>query len=197
MEPVFRLAGATMGIVGLGRIGTATALRAKAFKMRVIACDPYIRSGVDKAIGVTLADLPDLLAQSDVVSLHVPLTDETMNMIDNAAFGRMKRHAILINTARGAVVDMNALCVALRENRIGSAGLDVLPTEPPAGNDPIIQLWREAAERPVNLVLTPHTAFYSEAGLLEMREKAALEIARLLAGKAPRNCVNSEFLRGR
>lgn len=195
VEPVFRLAGATMGIVGLGRIGTATALRARAFKMRVLACDPYIPSGIDKAVGVTLVDLETLLSESDVVSLHVPLTDETRAMIGAAALARMKPTAILINTARGAVVDVEALADALRERRIAAAGIDVLPVEPPELTTPLIELWRRTEDAPPNLIITPHSAFYSEAGLVEMRVKAAQEIARVLRGEPPRNCVNRAHLR--
>ena len=190
VEPIFRLAGATMGIVGLGRIGTAAAMRAKGLRMRVLACDPYLRSGLDKAVGVTLVDFDTLLAESDVISLHVPLTDETRGMINAAALAKMRPHAILVNTARGAVVETNALAAALTNKRIGGAGIDVLPSEPPGGDEPLIQLWRQAVECPINLVLTPHTAFYSESGLVEMREKAAREVARVLSGKPPKNSVN-------
>jgi C-terminal binding protein len=193
VEPVFRLSGATMGIVGLGRIGTAAALRAKGLRMRVLACDPYLRSGLDKAVGVTLVDFDTLLAESDVVSLHVPLTDETRGMINAAALAKMRPHAILVNTARGAVVDTKALAAALIEKRIGGAGIDVLPFEPPTADEPLIRLWRQADQRPANLVLTPHTAFYSEAGLVEMREKAAREVARVLSGKPPKNNVIEDF----
>ncbi|NLX20205.1 MAG: C-terminal binding protein [Phycisphaerae bacterium] len=193
-EPVFRLSEATMGIIGLGRIGTATALRAKGLRMRVLACDPYLRPGLDKAVGVTMVGLDQLLAESDIVSLHVPLTQETRRMIDRAALGKMRSHAILVNTARGAVVDDGALATVLREGRIGGAGLDVLPVEPPLETDPLIVLWREQAERPVNLVLTPHVGFYSESGLVEMRVKAADEVARALSGQPLRHCVNSEYL---
>ena len=194
IHPTLRLAGATMGIVGLGRIGTATALRAKAFKMRVLACDPYIAPGIDKSVGVQMADLPTLLSESDVVSLHVPLTDETRGMIDAAAISRMKPNAILVNTARGAVVDVVALAEALREGKIGGAGIDVLPTEPPGPDEAIIRLWLEGAAPPVNLVITPHSAFYSEAGMVEMRVKAAQEVARVLRGQRPRYCVNAQQL---
>jgi D-3-phosphoglycerate dehydrogenase/C-terminal binding protein len=116
-------------------------------------------------------------------------------MINAAALGRMKPHAILVNTARGTVVDTNALASALREGRIGGAGIDVLPNEPPTADEPLVKLWRQAAEHAVNLILTPHTAFYSESGLIEMREKAAQEVARVLSGRPPRNCVNDNFLR--
>jgi len=194
VEPIFRLSEATMGIVGLGRIGTATAMRAKGLRMRVLACDPYLRPGMDKAVGVSMVGFDQLLTESDIVSLHVPLTDETRNMMDAAALSKMKPGAILVNTARGAVVDDKALSAALREGRIGGAGLDVLPTEPPTPTDPLIALWQEQADCPMNLVLTPHTGFYSESGLVEMRIKAADEVARALNGHPLRNCVNREYL---
>lgn len=193
VEPVFRLSEATMGIVGLGRIGTATALRAKSLKMRVLACDPYLPAGMDKAVGVTMTDLPTLLAESDIVSLHVPLTDETHSMIDASALAKMKPTAILVNTARGAVVDIDALADALSAGRIAGAGIDVLPHEPPPASAALIALWQRDQD-PVNLVITPHSAFYSESGLVEMRIKAAQEVARVLTGQQPRNCVNRQYL---
>ena len=196
VEPVFRLSEATMGIIGLGRIGTATAMRARGLRMRVLACDPYLRPGLDKAVGVTMVELDELLAESDIISLHVPLTDETRGMIDAAALRKMKPGAILVNTARGAVVDDQALAAALREGRIGGAGLDVLPAEPPRATDPLIALWQEQVNPPVNLVLTPHTGFYSESGMVEMRVKAADEVARALTGRPLRNCVNCDWLSG-
>lgn len=195
MRPARRLAGATMGIVGLGRIGTATALRAKAFKMRVLACDPYIPAGFDKAVGVEMVDLPTLLTESDVVSLHVPLTDETRHMIDAAALATMKRDAVLVNTARGAVADVDALAAALKNGTIAGAGIDVLPIEPPDVHMPLIRLWQGEHHPPVNLILTPHVAFYSEASMQEMRVKAAAGVAGVLRGEPPRNCVNFEYIR--
>lgn len=195
VEPVFRLSGATMGIVGLGRIGTATALRAKALKMRVLACDPYIRPGIDKAVGVERVDLDTLLAASDVVSLHVPLNDETRHMIDGAALRKMKTSAILINTARGEVVNVDDLADALESQLIAAAGIDVLPTEPPRDDLRLIQLWRRTEEPLVNLVLTAHSAFYSESAFVEVRTKAAQEVVRVLRGGRPLNCVNAEYLK--
>ena len=194
VHPVSRLAEATMGIVGLGRIGTAAALRAKAFKMHVLACDPYIPDGADKAVGVELVDLDTLLSRSDVVSLHVPLTEETRGMIEATALAKMKPTAILVNTSRGAVVDIDALAAALEAGRLGGAGIDVLPVEPPSAAIPLIRLWQQDRDPPLNLAITPHTAFYSEAGLIEMRTKAAREVGRVLRGEPPRNCVNLEFL---
>ena len=127
-----RLAGATLGIIGLGRIGTAVALRARAFGMRVVFYDPYIPDGQDKALGVTRCyELFDLLPQADVVTIHTPLTPETQRMADAAFFARLRPGAILINTARGPIVDFDALTEALRSGRLRGAGLDVLPREPP------------------------------------------------------------------
>lgn len=192
---VRRLADSTMGIIGCGRIGSATALRAKALKMRVLVYDPYLRPGMEKALGVSVVDLPTLLAQSDAISLHTPLTPETRNLIDAKALAAMKPTAFLINTARGAVVDIHALATAMRQNRIGGAAIDVLPEEPPTPENPLIQLWRDNREPPYNFIITPHIAFYSEAALLEIRSKSAAEIARVLRGQRPLNCVNQAWLK--
>jgi C-terminal binding protein len=194
IQPIFRVAGAKMGIIGLGRIGGATAARAKGLRMDVVAYDPYVRAGTDKLLGVPLVELEELLTTCDVVSVHTPLTEESKQLIDEKALALMKPTAILINTARGAVVDTDALAVALRKGSIAGAGIDVLPEEPARSDMPLIQLWQEDTQPPVNLIITPHTAFYSDAGLVEMREKAAMELRRVLSGQAPKNCVNAEFL---
>jgi C-terminal binding protein len=192
--PLRRLAGSTLGIIGLGRIGTATALRAKALRMKVVANDPYLADGYDKALGVTLLSLEELLAVSDVVSVHTPLTPETTGIVGAPQLARMQPHAILVNTARGKCVDARAVAEALKAGKIGGAGLDVLPDEPPASDDAIVQLWRQD-NPPVNLILTPHNAFYTEQSREEMRTKAALEVRRILLGEKPRNPVNLDFLR--
>ncbi len=189
-----RLAGLTLGIVGLGRIGGATALRAKAFKLRVIACDPYLRPGTDKVLGVPLVDLPTLLAESDIVSLHTPLTQETRHLINARALARMKPSAILINTARGEIVDVDALAEALRAGLLAGAGIDVLPCEPPKQSMPLVRLWQAQSTPFVNLIITPHTAFYSDTAIIEMRTKVAQEVRRALKREPLLNCVNSEFL---
>ena len=135
---VRRLRGRTFGVVGLGRIGVAAAIRAKAFGMTVVAYDPYVSRGSEIAVGVDRVEsLKDLLAVSDVVSLHCPLTDETREMINATTIAQMKRDAILINTARGAVVEIRALVHALRNGEIAGAGIDVLPIEPPHRDDDI------------------------------------------------------------
>ncbi len=194
IQPIFRIAGATMGIIGLGRIGSATAVRAKGLGMRVLAYDPYVRPGTDKVLGVSLVEWEDLLKTCDIISIHTPLTEETRCMIDAKALSLMKPSAIFVNTARGAVVDTDALAMALREGRIAGAGVDVLPQEPAQASMPLVALWQEERQPPVNLLMTPHTAFYSDQGLVEMRRKAAEELKRVLTGQSPKNCVNAHFL---
>jgi len=127
--------------------------------------------------------------------MHTPLTEETRHLMDAEALSQMKHTAYLINTARGAVVDTTALAEALRERRLAGAGIDVLPNEPPTIDDPLIQLWQTDHEPPINLTITPHTAYYSEAALLEIREKSSAEVARVLRGEQPWNVVNGEWLR--
>jgi D-3-phosphoglycerate dehydrogenase/C-terminal binding protein len=193
-SPLQRLAGATLGVIGLGRIGTATALRAKGFRMKVVACDPYLPDGYDKALGVTMLSLDELMSGSDIVSVHTPLTPETTKIVGAAQLAKMKPQGILINTARGKCVDAQAVAEALRAGKIGGAGLDVLPDEPPAKDDLIVRLWQQESP-PMNLILTPHNAFYTEQSREEMRTKAALEVRRILLGEKPRNPVNLEFLK--
>ncbi|HMQ16959.1 MAG TPA: C-terminal binding protein [Phycisphaerae bacterium] len=186
-----RLRGMVFGVVGLGRIGSATALRARAFGMDVVAFDPYIPDGRDKALGVRRAEtLPELLAQSHVVSLHTPLTAETRSLIDAAALAHFKRGAILLNTARGPVCDTRAVLAALESGVLGGAGLDVLPVEPPATDDPLLAAHRTPGHIAHHrCVLTPHSAFYTEEGFVEMRRKAAQEARRAIRGERLRNAV--------
>jgi phosphoglycerate dehydrogenase-like enzyme len=141
---VRRLRGRTFGVVGLGRIGTATALRAKAFGFRVVGYDPYVSAGTEIAIGIERIDtLDELLGVADVVSLHCPLNVETRGMIDAKAFRRMRSNAILTNTVRGQIVDVAAMIAAIREGVIVGAGIDVLPTEPPNPTDEIAVAYRD------------------------------------------------------
>src|SRR4030095_1281618 len=146
---------------GLGRIGAATAFRAKGLRMRVIASDPYLRPGLEKVFGVPLVELDTLLRESDVSSIHTPLTEETRGLIGKEALARMKPTAILVNTARGGIVDVEALADALATRRLFGAGIDVLPVEPANATVPLVRLWQEDRDPPLNLILTPHTAFYS------------------------------------
>jgi phosphoglycerate dehydrogenase-like enzyme len=193
---VRRLRGARFGVVGLGRIGTATARRARALDMTVAFYDPYLPDGADLALGVErMATLEDLLAQSDVVSLHCPMTPETVRMVDDDALAAMKPDALLINTARGGLVDLGALETALREGRLGGAGLDVLPAEPPDPAHPLIQAFRRREPwLDGKLLLTPHVAWFSEAGRTDLRRKSAETARDFLTQQKLRNCVNRQWL---
>lgn len=189
----FRLNNKVMGIIGLGRIGTATAMRAKAFGMRVIFYDPYIRDGYDKALGLERVESLNKIAErSDVISIHTPLTHETLGMINEKFFEYTKKGAILINTARGAIINLSALEKAMMAGIIRSAGLDVLPVEPPDESQKLIVEWENDKDwLRGRLIVTPHVAFYSPEAREEMRRKAALGAKIVLEGKQPVNCVNN------
>jgi C-terminal binding protein len=190
--PVRRLRGRVFGIVGLGRIGTAAALRAKALGMEVAFYDPYKADGYDKALGVRRVEsLEELLRRSQVLSLHCPLTPQTARMIDAAAMSLMPRGSFLVNTSRGEVVDLDALVGAIESGQLAGAGIDVLPQEPPAGNERILAAWRDP-QHPCHhrLILNPHAAFYSEEGLMDMRIGGAEACRRALLGEPLRNVVN-------
>jgi C-terminal binding protein len=168
-----RLRGRRLGIVGLGRIGTAVAMRAPAFGLRAAFYDPYVRTGTAKALGIEqVEDLGELLSSSDVLSLHVPLTAETRGMIGGEELALLPPGAIVVNTCRGEVIDTPALVTALERGSLRGAGLDVLADEPavPA-----------ALRRDERVVLTAHSAFYSEQALIELRTKAAVAARRMLA----------------
>jgi C-terminal binding protein len=177
-----RLRGKTFGVVGCGRIGTATALRAKALGLDVVFYDPYLRQGMDKALGIRrVYQLDELLEQSHFVSLHCYLDADTRHLINARTIAQMRKGAILINTARGPIVDEAALLDALDSGHIAAAGLDVVEREP---------LDNARLQEHPNILLTPHTAFYSVEGYAELRTKTAEEIRRILLGEPPRNPVN-------
>ncbi|NBB82372.1 MAG: C-terminal binding protein [Alphaproteobacteria bacterium] len=194
---VARLRGRRIAIVGLGRIGTATALRAKAFGMTVVGYDPYLPRGQEIALGIERVEtLEAALDRADVVSLHTPLTSETRGLIGARAFGLMAPEAVLINTARGAVVDLDALWEALRMDEIAAAGLDVLPEEPPPADHPLIRAYaaQEAWLRD-RLILTPHAAWISAASREDARRLSTETLVQFLVDGRLRNCVNDAWLR--
>lgn len=191
-KPVHRLRGRVFGIVGVGRIGTAAALRAKAFGFDVVFHDPLAPDGREKALGVRRVEsLGELLAQSDVVSLHCPLTPETHHLMNRDTLAQMRPDAFLVNTARGGVVEPLAVLDALARGHLGGAGLDVLEQEPPAEDHPLLVAWRDP-QHPAHdrLILNPHAAFYCEEGLNDMRVKGSENVRRVLLGSTPRNVVN-------
>jgi D-3-phosphoglycerate dehydrogenase/C-terminal binding protein len=190
--PLHRLRGRTFAIVGLGRIGTAVALRAKVLGMDVAFYDPYKPSGYDKSLGIRrLEDFGELLAQSFVLSLHCPLTDETFHLLNAQTIAKMPVGAYLVNTARGAVVDTTALPAAIASGHLAGAGIDVLEHEPPAADHPLLAAWRDpqhAAQH--RLIVNPHSAFYCEEGLMDMRTKGSEACRRALSGRPIPNVVN-------
>jgi D-3-phosphoglycerate dehydrogenase len=184
--PIHRIRGRVLGLAGFGRIPQLVAPKAKAFGLRVAAHDPYVPDAVFERAGVESVSFDELLRISDYVSLHCPLTPETRHLFHAGVFSRMKPGAYLINTGRGPLVDEAALAQALDRGQLAGAALDVMEKEPPAGS-PL--LGRD------NVILTPHTAFYSEESLLELQIKAAEEVVLALTGKPPRNPVNPEVLK--
>ncbi|MCB1086157.1 MAG: C-terminal binding protein, partial [Verrucomicrobiae bacterium] len=175
--PIPRLRGRVFGIIGCGRIGSAAALRAKAFGFDVVIYDPYIPDGVEKALGVRRVDrVESLIQQGHIVSPHCPLTPETRGMIGAAEIAQMPRGSFLVNTARGGVVDTVAVVDALASGHLAGAGIDVLEQEPPSGDSPVLRAWRDASHPAHDrLLLNPHSAFYCEEGSDEFRTKASRE----------------------
>jgi phosphoglycerate dehydrogenase-like enzyme len=192
-----RVRGTTFGVVGMGRIGTAAALRAKAFGMQVVIHDPYLPRGAEIAVGVERVESLDaLLGKSSVVSLHCPLTGETENLIDAARLAAMQPHAILINTARGAVVDVAAVIAALRGATIAGAALDVLPDEPP-GKDDAISGALAGAALDGRLIVTPHAAWASPESRADARRLSTQTAMLYLRTGKLRNLVNAKQLGAR
>ena len=190
--PVFRLRGRTLGIVGLGRIGTATALRAKALGMQIIFYDPYVADGWDRVHGIDRTEsLPALLVRSQVLSLHCPATAETCGLIGAAQIAALPRGSFLINTARGTILDTRAIVPAIHSGQLAGAGIDVLPGEPPDADDPLVAAWRNP-EDPCHdrVILGPHAAFYCEEGLKDIRVKAAQACRCALLSRPLKNVVN-------
>jgi D-3-phosphoglycerate dehydrogenase len=185
--PLFRVRGRTLGIAGFGKIGRALYHKARGLGLKIIVFDPYVDGQSLSSLDVEVVDFPELLQRSDFLSLHMPLAPETRGLINRAALRQMKPGAFLINTSRGPLLDAEALREALDQGIIAGAGLDVLPTEPPAPGDPLVGHPRT--------IVTPHAAFNSAESLVELRETAARQMAAVLAGTRPENIVNPEVLK--
>lgn len=183
--PPDRLAGKTLGLVGLGRIGAAVANRARAFGMTILGCT---RSGSDPGVGCPVVPLAELLPQSDFVSLHLPATAANRHLLGPRQFEQMRPTAWLINTSRGTLVDEPALLRALRGNRLAGAALDVFDPEPPDLTQPLF--------RDERVIVTPHAAFVSPESLVELRTRVARQVAAVLSGDSPENIVNRQALSG-
>lgn len=183
--PIRQFSSQVVGVLGCGRIGAATARKAAALGFRVLVHDARLDEGSTHPQGWPVVPLERLLAESDVVSVHTPLDAASHHLLGAAAFATMKRGAILVNTARGGVVDTAALVQALRSGQLHGAGLDVLEEEPVAADHPLLAF--------DNVILTPHTAFYSEESYTELKRRTAQNAVDVLRGD-PRDVLNPEVL---
>ena len=175
--PMYRLRGKTVGLIGFGNIPRLMTPKAQAFGFNVIAADPYAPKELFEKYGVESVSMDELYERSDFISVHAPLLPETKGLVNKDAFKKMKDTAIIVNTARGPLINEKDLIEALDKNEIGGAGLDVVETEPLPKNSPLIG--RD------NVILAPHTAFYSVEALEELQTKAASDVARVLNGEEP------------
>lgn len=186
VRPLERLADQTLGILGFGRIGRAVARKGLGLGLAVIAHDPFVDAASMEQMGVRAVDFEAVLRTSDFVTLHMPLTSATHHLIDAQALSLMKPSAFLINTARGGLVDEDALLHAVEAGEIAGAALDALSVEPPPLDDPLLHDER--------ILITPHIGWYSEASGRDMRAWSAQEVVRVLSGEPPRYPVNQIVL---
>jgi D-3-phosphoglycerate dehydrogenase len=184
-RPIHRLPGSTLGLISFGPIARRFEERLRGFDLDVIAYDPYVDADEMADAGVEKVDLETLYERADHVSLHAPLTDQTEDLIDTEALAAMRDHAVLINTARGGLIDEDALAEALRNGEISAAGLDVRSREPPAADDPLRDL--------DNCIVTPHAGWYSVEAREELNEVVARNLAAALAGETPPDRIDPEL----
>lgn len=182
MQPMGSIWGQTIGIVGCGNIGRMTARKARCFGLNVIGSDPYVDRDLARESGITLKSLPEVMGESDYVSLHPCLNQETFHLIGEKELALMKPTAYLINTARGSIVDEPALIRALRDDKIAGAGLDVFEKDPIDDDNPLLKM--------DNVIATPHSASYCDASFKRLRISVGQEAVRVAQGKWPRNVVN-------
>ena len=179
---------ATLGLIGLGRIGSAVARRAKGFEMRVMYYDPFRREDLEQSLQIEYRPFTDVLRQADFISVHVPLSEQTRHLIGREQFAMMKPTAVFVNTSRGPVVDQQALAEALAARRIFAAGIDVFEREPVPTDDPLLAQG--------NAIVAPHIASASIPTRIRMATLAAENLVAVLQGKRPPNPVNPEVLKG-
>lgn len=191
-KPLHRLRQQVCAVVGLGRIGTAVALRAKALGMDVVFFDPFKPAGVEKSLGIRRANsYEELLSQAFVLTLHCPLTERTDQMVNAAALAQMPWGSYLVNTARGAIVNSHDVVTSIESGRLAGAAIDVLPHEPPDSLEPLVKAWRDPKHVAHHrVVINPHAAFYSDESLNEMRSKGAETCRRALLAEPLNNIVN-------
>lgn len=186
VRPVYRLGGRTLGIVGCGHIGSIVLRKMRSFGMHIMVSDPYLPPDRCRELDIEHTPLDTLLAKSDIVTLHVPVTDETRGMVDLRFLRKMQPHAILVNTARGALINVQALREAILGGVIAGAAVDVYDSEPPPPGYPLLGL--------DNVLLTPHLAWYSEEGGQDIRRTVMADLEAFLAGRLPASVLNPEVL---
>ena len=179
--PIYRTKGKTLGLIGCGKIGLEVAKRISAFGVKVMTFDPYLEKAPE---GIELKDFDSVLKESNFISVHCPLNNSTRHLIGEKEFKKMEKKPLLINTSRGPIIDEKALIHALREGILSGAGLDVLETEPPDSQNPLLRM--------ENVVLSPHIGFYSEESISELKRRTAKNVADVLTGKWPDSVVNRE-----
>ncbi len=184
--PIYRMADATIGIIGCGRIGSLVLSKLSGLGAKFLVCDPYLPKARQQELGVKCLSLKEVCQASDFVTLHPPLNNETRGLMNGETIGWMKKSAYLVNTSRGGVVDIDALAVALKNHVIAGAGIDVFTKEPPAKNYPLLGL--------DNVILTPHLSWYSKDAERSIREKIVQDIDMFSAGTGPRIPINPEAL---
>jgi len=189
LSPIPAFKDCTLGLVGFGKIARAVAERAKAFGMKVQTVDPFIPTEVATQQGVKMVSMEELIRSSDFISVHAPLTEETRDMISRREFDMMKTSAGLINTARAALVNEKALIEALQKGKIAFAAFDVMAEEPPKKDNPLLKM--------DNMIITPHTAWYSERAARLLGEKVAEQIVQVFKGYLPKNLVNPDVIKVR
>jgi D-3-phosphoglycerate dehydrogenase len=185
-QPIYKVSGSVLGLAGFGHIAKAVAAKVKAFGIDVIAYDPYVKQEVFDKHKVKKVEFEELLKESDFISMHLPLNEGTKDMFGFEEFGKMKPQMYIINTARGGIINEEALIDALDNKKIAGAGLDVLATEFPGKTHPLYKY--------SNVIITPHSAYYSEECVEDLQTMAANELVRVLSGKKPFSLVNKELI---
>lgn len=184
--PLYRLHGKTVGVVGAGNIGSRVIRKLRGLDVQVLACDPYLTQGRWAELGLSHTPLEELLEKSDIVTIHVPVTDETRGLFNRERLSLMKKSAVLVNTARGPIIKTADLVEALKNGQIAGAGLDVYEKEPPPADFPLLGM--------DNVLLSPHIAWYSEEGGWDIRVMIMDDVRAFIQGQAPRHVVNKEVL---
>ena len=194
VSTIDRVVNKNIGIIGLGRIGTAFALRAKAFGFNVKFYDPYIPDGQEKALNIErYHNLKELISEIDYLSIHCLANKETENLIDAKIFNICKPNLTIVNTARGVIINLDDAYTALKNNKLQAIGLDVFPNEPPNKNHSLVKAWLNEGWAKSRIIFTPHYAFYSTTGLIFLREKALKTCLDHLEGTKTANCVNTKY----